>query len=314
MIIITSTQVLDPDVKGLDSPPPPPYVEPELGFAVMLTGVDGSSWDMYDGPVRLVSGARLFSTPDPEHWFKDAPGLDGSMWAGMRTPRGEPYLPVYIHEPTALDWRDTYAAFFRAVRPDGQCVLTVVTPDARSRSLTMRYMSGSNADYDVDPLLIRYGAYGLTFATEDPYWQGWPILTRFEDVTPLPRFPGPPWNINRTNTTESSSVTNPGDVDAWIKWKVHAPFTGFTVGVGDAFVTYAGAKTTGWVEIDMDPRRQTIVDETGADVWLQITAADFASIPPGPPGENADLNLNLVGAGVGTDIEMVFTPRYRQAM
>lgn len=314
MIVVTSTTVVEPppSVGDLGFPGVSPPVERVTRLGVMLTGVDGSTWDLYNGPVVLMPGARFFSTPDPEHWFTDAPALDGSRWTGARVPRGEPYLPVFIDADDPLQWRDNYAAFMRAVRSPGLCYLTVVTPDSQSRTLAMRYVSGANAEYETDPLLIRYGAYGLTFATEDPYWQGWPIRTQFADIALQPRFPGPPWRINPTNTIGSTSVTNPGDVDAFGVWTVTAPFQGFTVGVGGETTTVVATKTTGFVQIDNDPRRQTIRDETGADMSLAVV--DAGDNPMIPAGAKVPLSLNLIGAGAGTSIELLFTPRFREAM
>lgn len=309
MIILPAVVVTPPDTGN----PPfvPPYIDERVGLGVMLVGVDGSTWDLYDGPVRLLSGSTGFGTPKPTHWWRESPAIDGGRWQGMRTGiRDTISMPIYIHDPDSLGWRDTDAAFFDAISPDGECQMMVTTPDAETRTLTMRFVDGGDAQYDVDPLLLRYGAYSLQFAAADPYWLTDPIVQTFQNATAQPLFPGPPFNINPANTLASGVASNPGDVAAWPRWKITGPFTAFTVGVGDSIVQWSGSKPSGYVVVDMDPRARTIVDEAGADAWLQVTEADFAPIPA---GADVPLSLDVAGGTGTTSIELAFTPRYRRA-
>lgn len=290
-----------------------PLVEPRLGLGVMLTGTDGSTWDLYNGPVRALAGSSGFGAPTPEHWWRVAPALDGSTWAGYRVPQRDINLPVYIHESTSLGWRDTDAAFFKALNPSSECTLIVATPDGAVRSLPVRFAGGADVDFDVDPLIMRYAAYALTFSAADPYWQGSLVHTSFSvagSVTTL--FPGPPFNINSAYTTGTGTIANPGDVVSWPKWTVNGPYTGFTVGVGATTVVYSGTKAAGQsVTIDTDPRRRTVLNETGADEWVNLTTANFEPIPPGGV---VTLSLSVTGATTSaTSIDMNFIPRYRRA-
>lgn len=289
-----------------------PLVEPRLGLGVMLTGTDGSTWDLYNGPVRALAGSSGFGSPTPEHWWRTAPALDGSTWAGYRVPQREISLPVYIHEPTSLGWRDTDAAFFEGLNPALEATLTVVTPDGIVRSLPIRFSGGADVDFDADPLMMRYGAYSLTFTAADPYWQGALARTSFTVAgSAAALFPGPPFNINSGYTTGTGVISNPGDVVSWPKWTVNGPFTAFTVGVGATTVVYSGTKTAGQsVTIDTDPRRRTVLNQAGGDEWAALTTANFEPIPP---GANVTLSLSVTGSTTATSIDMTFTPRYRRA-
>jgi hypothetical protein len=76
-------------------------------------------------------------------------------------------------------------------------------------------------------------------------------------------------------------------------------------------VDITATKTAGqWIEIDMDPRRLTVLDNTGADLWESVTEAEFAAIPP---GVQVELTTTVTGAESGTLVELSMRPRYRRA-
>lgn len=288
-------------------------VVPRQQLEVSLVGADGSVWDLINGPVRLQSGASGFHTPDPLHFWRDSPALDGSSWDGMRTPAGEPLLPVRIGEgvKSSLEWRDVHAAFETALDAEGECSYVVTTPDGRTRRLGLRFKGGLDIDTDIDPLLLLHAVFPLEFTAGDPYWRGDTISTEFEAVDPSAWFPGPPFYVNPGNAIATARVSNPGHVGAFPRWTITGPLTAVTVGVGDSVVTIEATLSAGEQRIiDMDPRLRTIVDENGADAWLDATDAAFAAIPA---GADVALNLEVIGPGSGTEIALEFTPGYRQA-
>lgn len=157
-------------------------------------------------------------------------------------------------------------------------------------------------------------------------------------------FPGPPWRaptgqtptVPTTPTTPTTPtgpgedgytpapipqspqfplgvfVNNDGDVPeaSYPKWKVLAPYTGFRVGVGENVVEIRHTKTGGWIEVDTDPRMQTIRDEQGNDLPDDaIVEIDFAPIPPG----ETPLNIAIFGTTQGAGVELRYRARYREA-
>lgn len=308
MIIVEASTPTPPDERP---PHVRPHIAPRLRLGMMLTGVDGSTWDLYDGPVRVVSGAQGFGAAKPEHRWKSAPAIDGSTWSGSRTPQRAMTLPVYIHTADSMEWRDIDAAFWDAIDPSGECELRVETPDNRWRTLRMRYDDGADAQIDTDPLLLRYVTYALSFIAADPFWHGPPVTRQFKLGAMQPLFPGPPFNINPSNVLGAASIANPGDVETWPVWVVRGPFDGFTVGLGESVVSYVGPAAAGdSVTIDMHPHMLTIRNAAGADRWANATQVEMAALPP---GENVDLNLALSGANAETRIELQYVPRYRRA-
>jgi len=287
---------------------PPPNIPAKYSNHYLLTGADGSEWDLCNGPVFITEGASGFGTPKPENRWKESPAIDGAVWAGARVPQRTLTLPLSIEARDSLPWRDIYDAFFAAI--DDEATLTVTTPDARSRSIDIRYDDGADIEVEVDPLLRRQALYPLSFIAGDPYWHGQPVARAYKTGDPQPLFPGPPFHIIPSNVLGSATVTNPGDVDAWPQWEVLGPFDGFTVGLGDSRVSYTGPVAAGErVIIDMDPHMLTIRDGKGNDQWDGVTEADFAAVPPG----DVHLDLSLSGASLSTRIRLSFVPRYRRA-
>lgn len=307
MIIVADGVVVEPP------PVPGPVVFPAIprvGVDVYLTGVDGSVWDLVNGPVRLQAGAKL-AYAEPEHLTRSSPALDGADWYGFRTPPGEMFLPVRVEDATSLGWRDVDAAFAAAVDPSGEVTVTVVTPDALARSATGRYTSGLDATFERDPLMMRHAVYGLTLATNDPFWRSPRLSAQFSLAAPAPFFPGPPWTLNPGRITNTATVSNPGSVPAWPRWTVTGPFTSFTVGVGAAVVTLVATVPAGSSRIvDMDPRRRSIVTGAGADAWAEVTAAAFTPIPT---GQDVPLLVDVVGGTAGTTtVTLELTPAHRK--
>lgn len=280
------------------------------GVGVFLTGVDGSVWDLVNGPVLMQEGARL-AYADPEHKTRQAPSLDGATWQGFRTPPGELFLPVRVTAVDSLEWRDVDSAFATAVDPSGEVTVTVITPDSMSRTVTGRYAEGLDASLVRDPLLLRHAVYGMTFDTLDPFWRSPKNILVFGVVEGTAFFPGPPWVLNPGSISDTSTVTNQGSVPVWPKWTITGPYTSVTIGVGDDVVTLDTAIIEGESRvIDMDPRERSIVDEDGNDVWIEATDAAFASIPV---GVEIPLSIDVAdGDPDTTTVTVEFTPGHRK--
>lgn len=290
-------------------PPPPPSRGEAASFKVLLTGVDGSEWDLTQGNVLLAPGGQLFAAPEVSHWWTNSPVVNGSRWDGMRTGRADRSIPVFVLGDDWESWRDTDSAFFRAVHPRGECLVTVVSPDAKSRSMGFRFVSGG--DVEMDPLTRFFAAYNLEFTVATPFWAGEMVTYSFTADTPVPLFPGPPFNINRSVSTESATVTNPGDEDAWPRYRVVGPMESWTVGVGESLISSETPLLAGEsITIDSDRTKLTVLDQDGVNVYGQLEQDVFAPIPS---GENVPLSLTVVGGGPGSGVEVEFTPLYRRA-
>jgi hypothetical protein len=303
MIIVTTTVA-----------PPVPIgfaPEPPVRHQTLFTGADGSLWDLTNGPVRLLDWTP--GVPSPERWGVSPPALDGTIYTGMRTPQAEDVFTLDVHSDTGLGFRDLDSALARAFAPDGDCYLTIVAPDALSRTRRMRYSDGLDSLLTMDPFAKRSRVYEITMDS-DPYWAGDTLSTTFTIAAEQAFFPGPPWNIASSHSIgQAPTVSNPGDIPVYPIARASGPFTGFTTGIGAAKVVYAGAKSaTGWVLVDMT--QQTITDDLHPDpadsdaVWLACTDIAFAPIPAGAAVQPT---LDITDPLPGASVELSFTPLYR---
>jgi hypothetical protein len=81
--------------------------------------------------------------------------------------------------------------------------------------------------------------------------------------------------------------------------------------VGTSLVKVTVTKTAGqWVDIDLRPTKNTVKDETGTDIRSSVT--EFANAPI-PAGATVPLAISLNGSGVGSAVDLTFTPQYRSA-
>ena len=305
MIILQTDngQVVVPDPGTTPSGPGAPTPQ-QFGF--VWTGTDGVEWDLVAGPAYILSGARGFGLPTPQHWMKETL-LNGATHTGLRFPARDVYMPVEI------DTDDMLAQdrkFFAGLDPFTEGRLRVTTPDARWRELPCRYVEGAEGEYEGDPLLFKRATYAIRMVAADPFWRGAPVSVSYGYAGGSSFFDGPPFRLAPSNVLGQGTVVNDGDVSAYATWLLEGPFMGFSVGIGTSLVEMTVTKAAGeWVEIDGNPTRLTIRDETGIDLREQASEVKFASIPPG----ETTIDTTLNGASTGSRVTVSFVPRYYRA-
>lgn len=271
----------------------------------------GRAWTLTDltSPVIKLRDATGVGRVDPEHWWSDAPTLDGSTWTGSRVGRGEVFLPLMVTGRDSGDFLVQSRAFMASLNPRQEGVLEVIRPDGERRSQRCRYQSGADLTLTLDPVASCRATYGITWATADPYWTGDPITLSYEFDPGDAFFPGPPFTLGKGLTLNNAKITNPGDVASFAVWRVYGPFTGFTVGLAGVTTAVSLTKSAGqWVEIDTTPGVKSIRDETGVNRFSAATVVDMSAQIP--PGVDLPLSLTVTGAAVGSKVDLSFTPRY----
>lgn len=305
MIVVTQA--------GQPPSPPPPRPAPPSRLTATWTSWTGDSWVLTDqrSPVYVLQGADGLDMVDPEHWWADDDsGRDGSVWDGVRFPRGEVVLPIRVGGDTVDEFVANRAAFRRSLDPRQVGLLSITTPDGASRQIACRYESGGKAPIEQDPLMVRRASYVITWATADPFWRGDKVSGFFPYAPPQAFYGAWPPVVNSSQSLGFASVTNLGDVDTAPLVHIDGPFTGFEVGVGDGTVAMTLTKGAGqWVEVDARPGQLSMVDETGARMWQYATKANLRGMAI-PPGEDVSLVTQVDGAGVGSAVTVSFEPGY----
>lgn len=302
-------------VFGAPYVPPAPPGSVWQALPLTWTGWDGSEWNMSDPDSGLVllAGARGFGMPPMQHWRSQSPAVPGARWRGAVADSREVFWPVKVWKDTgAQDWVVRDRAFWRTLDPQKTGTWTVTLPDGSRRSLTLRLKDDGNPVWNLMPTLYGWAHYGITLTADDPFWAGDPVQRSwaapgagtdfFNGASKAPTF-----NIASANTLDTATLSNPGDVDAYLKWTAYGPFTSVTVGVNGSTVVAPITATAGQVlTIDTDP---SVLAATldGTDVTAQLTSSEFV---PLPPGEDVTLSLAMSGTGY---IAASFTPKYYRA-
>ena len=246
----------------------------------------GEVWEISNTSAALfaLQGAAGFGLPDVDHQVSESALLDGATWGGVTTAAQEPMIPLRVEGPTTTEFLALHDAVMRALEPTRESWVTVERPDGQSRRSAFRYKAGGDAPLELDPVEVRRATYGITWLRTDPLWQGEPVEVSFSaDVVARRSPPSPPHFLRNSRSLARSTMTNPGDVGTHTVVRVEGPFSGFTIGIGDAVTTATMTKAAGqWVEIDMRPRAN-ITDNTGTDRGSAAMIVDMA--PELPPGD-----------------------------
>ena len=300
-------------VYGAPYAPPMPPVSPWVSTPLKWTGWDGSEWNMCNGGegIVLLAGARGFGQPPMTHWRSQSPAVAGARWRGAVSEPREVFWPLKLwHDGGSREWVERDRAFWRTLDPQKTGVWSVELPDGSKRSLTLRVASDGDPSFDTLPTLTGWARYGITLTADDPFWAGETVTRSWQEQARrdfLPAAAGESYYVSSGSTLGSATLTNPGDVDAHVRWTVRGPFSSVSVGVGGALVTAPINVAEGsTLVIDTDPSIQAAFLD-GVDVTAQLTSAEFGVLPP---GEAVPLSLTMAGTGI---ITAEFTPRFLRA-
>jgi hypothetical protein len=289
------------------------------------TGWTGDTWtlagDVASKAFLEADGRSGLLFPPVEHRFKESAVADGSEYRGTRVLNRPLTWPLFIHERSGAALRAEQNRFLRTLEPDKVGKLTVLHPDGHRRYLDLRYEDGAKGDEGRSNFGIIWVKHQLTMVTEQPYLYGDAVLYPFTGAVPVNFFgggtigssKGPPFFISSSQTLASATVTNPGDRPAWPVWKLVGPMTSFTSVLDGATIEIPISLTLGQsITIDTNPRRQTIVRETGANQWPLLSSADI-EFTPVPANGSSELNLTVAGSTSDTRVEVTIVPMWWRA-
>jgi hypothetical protein len=111
----------------------------------------------------------------------------------------------------------------------------------------------------------------------------------------------------------TSTVTNPGQVEAYPRYLITAPFRSVIVGPGDKLITLPFQQVGSQrVYIDTDPRVQSIVDGDGNDLWPLVGSAIDPLFAPIPKKTTVPMTIVLDSPAPGAGVYVSLTPLYRR--
>jgi hypothetical protein len=301
-------------------PPAPPVVW--AGLAMKWIGWDGSEWmlsDESDGTVMLP-GVRGMNMPPVIHHRAAHASVPGARWRGSTVDVREAFWPIQIYTNNgSQDWIEKDRAFWKTMDPTKVGTWVVIQPDGSERRLKLRFIDDGQQSFEHDSARDGWSNYGITLAAEQPFWEGEEVSGSWETGSSAPFFGtagGPAFTISPGNTLQTAEIVNPGDVPAYMIWRVYGPITAATVGINGRNITLPFTINAGQVvEIDTRPSAQVALkgqaDDYGSALdydWTdKLGTIDFA---PLPPGEKSTLTLSMTGTG---RITATFVPLYYRA-
>lgn len=295
--------------------PPAPPLPLWTGFKHTWTGWDGVSWDLTDpsqGVALLNSGITGMHMPEFDQYLDEYAGVDGARYRGSRAMVRNPEWLVGVYADSSDAWRELDVAFWRSLHPDRPGVWSVTDSVGRVRSLRCRFRSASEHEYGIDPLEAGWALYSVTLLAEGSYWEGEevqsPTWTAAEPVDFIDSETlGPPYHPGSATTIDSAKLTNNGDVDEWLTWRVVGPVDGVSIEAAGGELGY-GALTQGEeLVITTDPTRpQALLN--GSDVSGDVSPWDPRPIPA---GETTQLDIQMVGGGT---LQASFVPKFFRAI
>jgi len=290
--------------------PAPENIRRWGGITHRWTGWDGSSWDLSDvegGVFLLNEGLEGLGMPDITNYTHDSPVVHGASWDGwLATGRKVFWSVAVFHDSDSVGWVKRHRAFWKTMQPGKTGVWSVELPTGEKFSLTLRFKSDGGHSYTNDPVHRGWEVYGVELFPEQPFWEAPAVVESWstgEQVPFLgPEGKAPPFFVSPAATLSSATLTNPGDVETFIRWTVVGPARSAQVGIDGVYtVLPVNVPDGSKLVVDTNPRN-LIAELDGVDVMEQLGELNYE---PLQPGESVELSLELDGTG---SIEAAFTP------
>lgn len=290
-------------------------------------GVDGSTWDLGNASsgVLLGHGVKGLYLPPIERQVQTYAGLPGARFKSSRTSQRDVEWPITIFSETSSeDFWDKQSRFFRSLSPDVPGTWEVVDTLGRSRSLQLRLTGDGEYSPDIDPFATGFASMLLDFVADQPYWQGAEISQQWAAPVEYlffgggdPTVPaqvaaqaGPPFVPSQSTSLTDATITNPGDVPAWLTETVVGPCDNITVTVNGGQIGFGAVASGSTLVINTAPSgpgaRTAFLD--GVEVSGQVTSWDPRPLPPG-----VEIPVEIAVTGAPSSVAVSFIPQYYRA-
>jgi hypothetical protein len=305
--------------------PPGPSPLPGVGFATATyTDPAGTVWPLTNtesGWFTLADGVSGLDMA-PYQLTKDAHPRGGSRLRHAQPAERAIVWPLYVYGATHVEfidqWRALGRAFSRTLR-EGAGWLEIARPDGRRRRIRVIYEDGFEGR--------SARGYGITSDTAfvtlycpDPYWVDPVPVTEQREYGTGVDFLNPFPSVSSSQVLGTTTLHNPGDVDAWPRWTITGPASLITMthlDTGEAFsvdpnaddVEHGPLLDGEQVVVTTDPPR---VRGPEGEVWTAALNWPGATLWSLRQGLN-NVAFQLDGAGAGSRVEVSFEARYEMA-
>ena len=250
--------------------------------------------------------------PVSNQWFAGAG--DGESYRGSRVLPRVLDVPFKVYGDSRAAVWDRISLISRIFDPRLGPVRLTIELDGEEWYADVRREGGGDWSWGEDTDGSTYLKTIVTAKAGDPYWQrsneesknivlgglGRGLLKTTAGVDSLSKL-----RVSTTAAFGSVTFSNSGDVEAFGKWRVTAPFDGFSlISPFDEALTFEDTKTTGWIDVDME--LGTITDELGENRYDGLAATPrFWTIPSG----ESEADVLVESATSDSRITVIWSPR-----
>lgn len=306
-------------------PPPPPAVIPEVGYAsISYIAPDGTVWPMTDdslGVYALADGVSGLGAA-PITLTTDPLPRGGARIRHIQPQPRTIVWPIHVEATTHQEfidlWRKVGKAFTDTSRY-GAGVLDIARPDGRRRQIRVFYQEGFEG-LGQPGTGLNWDNCVLTLFCEDPYFYDPVPVTITRDFGGASAdFLDPYPSVSNSQVLGGTTVTNPGDVEAWPIWTITGPASLVEITNSDtaeSFTLDPDASGIGHGDLVLGETVTVATDPPsvrfGSDNWVGALNWPTASLWGLPPGDT-DVNFDLSGASTGSSVTATFYARYETA-
>jgi hypothetical protein len=287
-------------------------------LGITWTDTNGTTWDLINGPVALMNaGIEGLGMPTGFDTVRQTALVHGQTLQSWRLNPRNLFLPVTFRDEAEYDVNGLQRTFWDGLALGKYGTLTVTDSNGGVRSIEARFIDDGQVSFTVDPeaLTHQYRPYGITLISDDPWWRG-PVEYFSFGLGPegTATFFGngssaTPFYIVKSTGGADTTLTNNGDMDAWITWTIEGPMTSFCLEIDGNIVEGPIEVDEGdTLTIETSPLNQIAYLEDGTKVTRLLTSADFAPLP----ATGAPVNVGIDVVGTGT-ITASFAPVYWRA-
>lgn len=288
------------------------WIDP-TGVTWPLYQADGATYWALPGVKGLGAAPRTLTTDDAVRGGTSLRNIQ----PGARTIT----LPIYIegadHASFLATWRNLAIAFTQT-RTRGVGQLMSTRPDGTSRVIDAYYSDGWDSDPDLG---VREDIVAVTLYCPSPWWRDPdPITVTNSYSAGNQSFLSPYPSVSSSLTLGTTTINNPGSVEAWPNWTVNGPASSITAthnSTGDTWTINPSAPTiahgdlVGGETVTLTTDPQSVTGPDGSS-WTGALNWPTASLWALQPGDNS-ITYTVAGSGVGTTVTISFYPRHETA-
>ena len=277
----------------------------------------GGRWDVstWSTGVFFMPGVLGMAMPPLAHQTLEFANADGNSWNGLIVNAREVFWPTYLyHDSTSAEYLGLIDGWWKALSPFHTVRWFVRDASGSERYLDVRLTDDGGAGSEIDDVYYGWSKHGISLEASQPFWSSGAVTREFAQADPVPFFGpdgnnGPPFRPSRNSSTATATITNDGDVPAYLTWTLRGPIgPGATLGFGTNVIYVPFGLGSGEVlVIDTNPEVQTAF-RNGAEVTeLFVGRFDTGAIADG-----IETPLSIAFAGDGT-ASASLTPRHLRA-